>query len=175
MIHNNIMIISLQFSMYEDLFNDFDYNSLENKVLREDIDSFIKNFFKDMIPGQMPQLTLIFPKSIYSIDKEQSILKAIQTYYSSELTFQNRIARMVLKRIIYYTIVSFLLFVIWYYTTKTFGDTLFTAAANTGATVLLWQVMTLLFIERDNFELHYNTTKALSHMPIIFKYIESTN
>ncbi|MBP3916006.1 hypothetical protein, partial [Clostridium sp.] len=52
------------------------------------------------------------------------------------------------------------------------GESLLTSLLNSGGTVLLWEVMSLIFIENKNFKYKLRVNKKLSDMDIVFKYIE---
>ena len=59
----------------------------------------------------------------------------------------------------------------WYIIKSYKGESLLTSLLNSGGTVLLWQIMTLIFIEGKNFRYKLRINKKLSNMTIVFKYI----
>ena len=60
----------------------------------------------------------------------------------------------------------------WYFIKNAKGESLLTSLLNSGGTVLLWEVMTLIFIESKNFKYKVRVNKKLSNMDIVFRYIE---
>ena len=74
-------------------------------------------------------------------------------------------------RIGYYMIAAAILLTFWYIIKNFKGESLLTSLLNSGGTVLLWEVMSLIFIESKNFKIKVNINKKLSKMNIVFKYI----
>ena len=61
--------------------------------------------------------------------------------------------------------------IILYFKLKLNDKILLTSLLNSGGTVLLWQIMTLIFIEGRNFRYKLRINRKLSNMNIVFKYI----
>ena len=171
MMRSNIKTkIPIQVESYEELFNEFDGNILEKRLLRDDINDFIYEYFKTMAEVDALYLEISLPQRIYDEEKEAAVFKAIPYYYDSKLKFEGKIVNTGIRRIIYYMLMSVILFIAWFYLRKIGGETLLTTALNAGANVLLWQVMTLIFIEGKNFQLNYKLLKRLYHLEIVFTY-----
>ena len=75
-------------------------------------------------------------------------------------------------RICYYIIAAAILLSCWYVIKNSKGESLLTSLLNSGGTVLLWETMTLIFIESKNFKYKVRVNKKLSNMDIVFRYIE---
>ena len=74
-------------------------------------------------------------------------------------------------RIGYYMITAAILLSCWYIIKTSKGESLLTSLLNSGGTVLLWQIMNLIFIEGKNFSYKLRINKKLSNITIVFKYI----
>ena len=66
---------------------------------------------------------------------------------------------------------ALILLTCWFYIKTYYGESLLTSLLDSGGTVLLWEVMSLIFIESKNFKIKVNINKKLSKMNIVFKYI----
>ncbi len=168
----NIKIIPIKVSNYSELFYDFDYNKLENRKLRDDIDTFILEEFKNIRYHTKINLKLEvnIPESEYSLEKEKSSLRAINKYYKSKIDFDNKMKKLAVARITSYIITSVLLSILWYYVNTKRGDIFLSTILDTAATVVLWQVMSVIFIESKNYKLNSQVNKILGNIEVIFKY-----
>ena len=77
-----------------------------------------------------------------------------------------------IRRIIYYIIAATILLTGWYIIKNSRGESLLTSLLDSGGTVLLWEVMSLIFIEGKNFKYKVRVNKKLANMNIVFRYIE---
>lgn len=169
---NKIHRIPLKFDSYEDIFYEFDYRTLDMKDVSDDVDSFITSQVSDLITLKNFSIVLeiYLPKSVFNEEKENLTSQGIDNYYDSKITFDNNLSKMGLRRLLYYFIVSTLFFILWYFAQDFFGDTFLTIAFDTAGTVILWQAMTLIFIERKNHNVNKGINKLFSEMKIVFKY-----
>ena len=67
--------------------------------------------------------------------------------YKEFLAREKKLSFMGVRRICYYMIAAAILLSCWYFIKNAKGESLLTSLLNSGGTVLLWEVMTLIFIE----------------------------
>ena len=92
-----------------------------------------------------------------------------------EDNLKKKLSIMGVMRIFYYIIAATILLSCWYFIKNAKGESLLTSILDSGGTVLLWEVMTLIFIEGKNFKYKVRINKKLSNMNIVFKYIDDIN
>lgn len=169
---NEFHTIHLKFDSYDDIFYEFDYRSIDLKDVSDDVDSFITSQISDLI--NLKELSIVLeinlPKTVYDEEQEKLTSTGIDNYYDSKITLDNKISKMGLRRLLYYFTVSSLFFILWFYTQGALGDTFLTGIFDTAGTVILWQAMTLIFIERKNHNINKRINKLFSEMKIVFKY-----
>ena len=104
-------------------------------------------------------------------NKEEMSKVGIINSYKEFLEREKKLSIMGVIRIGYYMITAAILLSCWYIIKTSKGESLLTSLLNSGGTVLLWQIMTLIFIEGRNFRYKLRINKKLSNMNIVFKYI----
>lgn len=106
-------------------------------------------------------------------EKKEEISKiGIINSYKSFFILEKKLSLMGIRRIVYYIFSSLILLSCWYFIEKHNGESLLTSLLNSGGTVLLWEVMSLILIEGKNFKYKVRVNKKLSNIDIIFRYLE---
>ena len=108
-------------------------------------------------------------------NKEKVSEISIISSYKEFLNREKKLSIMGVMRIFYYIIAATILLSCWYFIKNAKGESLLTSILDSGGTVLLWEVMTLIFIEGKNFKYKVRINKKLSNMNIVFKYIDDIN
>lgn len=171
---DDIFNIPIKIDDYEHLFNELDYRELHERELRDDIDSFID---MSVLKGNKKlreikfELIIYLPEAVKDDKKEEITKMGIINYYKSTLQYQKTLKKLGIKRIIYYAFSALILLISWYYVLKFKSESFISSLLNAGATVLLWEIMSLIFIERKNAKDRYIMDRKLSNMKIIFRYI----
>ena len=173
LIDDNIYKIPIKVDDYDSLFNEFDFSDLSERDLNEDIDDLIDKYILKC-PKKIKHLTfeliISLPKEVKNPEKEIAVEKGIYNYYKGYLTYQKRLTFTGIKRIAYYMFSAFILLSVWYLIRQINGDSLVLSLLNSGGTVLLWEVMSLIFIERKNANDKANLKRKLMKMKITFRY-----
>ncbi|MGL4772400.1 MAG: hypothetical protein ACRC2K_02450 [Clostridium sp.] len=166
--------IPIRIDDYEDLFNSFDYRSLEYRELNEEIDGLIDKIILSCYDGNKNlrlELDIYMPLGGRDLERENMAKSGIGNYYRSYLNYHKKINGIGIKRILYYILCSFVLFGGWNYLENANGETFLGALLNAGGTVLLWEIMSLIFIERKNRQDRKRLNRKMLNMNIEFKYI----
>ncbi|HAX73987.1 MAG TPA: hypothetical protein DCY20_10730 [Firmicutes bacterium] len=164
--------IPLQIETYEQAFFDFDKRPLSMRKLNEDLDSLIKEIlFKSNDTSKM-QIEILFhlPKAIKDTQVEEETRQGILNHYKAFDVQANKIRKMGLRRLVYYISMSLFLFILYYLVEKYSGVTFLSTMLCSAATVILWQVSTLVFIERKNLNIDIQMNKLLSNSEVRFIY-----
>lgn len=170
---NNSYVIKIKVNNYKDLFYDFDFTSIDNRVLRDDIDTFIVNKAIDMHKSKKykASLEVYLPKSNLCSTSENLAIESINTYYESKIEKDKITINAAKKRLLYYLLLSFSISVLWYILDNFLGIIFLGKLLDTSATVVLWQATTILFIESKNYSVTRKVNKIFNDMEITFKYI----
>lgn len=169
----NKYIIPIQLSNYEEAFNQFDYRRNYDRKLNEDLDDFLKSTFitLPLSKNLEIEIKIFLPQDIKNESCEEIVRRGILSNYVSYEIYEKNIKIMGIRRISYYILISAILFFLWYIFESHNNSFFISEALNTGATVLLWQAMTLIFIENKNFKLNSRINKKLSTAIITFSYL----
>lgn len=166
--------IPVKVDTYEELFKDLDYRNLKERSINEELDSWIAEYIL-RLPLKLKDINveLVINMPVEAIDenKEEISKIGIINSYKSFFYLEKKLSFMGIKRICYYLFSSLILLSCWYFIEKYNGESLLTSLLNSGGTVLLWEVMSLILIESKNFKYKVRVNKKLSNMNIVFRYI----
>lgn len=166
--------IPIKVNSYEELFNPLDYRNLVEREINGELHSWIEEYIS-RVPHKLSsidvELLINMPEDAMDNDKEEKSKLGIINYYNSFFILQKKFSLMGIKRICYYIFSALILLTCWVYIKTYYGESLLTSLLDSGGTVLLWEVMSLIFIESKNFKIKVNINKKLSKMNIVFKYI----
>ena len=166
--------IPIKVDYYEGLFREFDYRDVEYRCINEDLDGWLQEYIF-RLPYKLKdinvELEINMPLEVRDENKEEMSKVGIINSYKEFLEREKKLSIMGVIRIGYYMITAAILLSCWYIIKTSKGESLLTSLLNSGGTVLLWQIMTLIFIESKNFKIKVNINKKLSKMNIVFKYI----
>ena len=167
--------IPIKVDSYEELFREFDYRDVKDRSINADLDGWIQEYIL-RIPYKLRkiyvELEVNMPAEVKDKNKEEVSKVSIINSYREFLAREKKLSFMGVIRICYYIIAAAILLSCWYVIKNSKGESLLTSLLNSGGTVLLWQVATLIFIEGKNFKYKVRINKKLSDMDIVFKYIE---
>ena len=167
--------IPIKVDSYEELFREFDYRDVEERSVNDDLDGWIKEYIL-RVPYKLKdiyvELEINMPLQVKDENKEEVSRISIINSYKEFLDREKKLSVMGIIRIGYYMIAAAILLTFWYNIKNFKGESLLTSLLNSGGTVLLWEVMSLIFIENKNFKYKLRVNKKLSDMDIVFKYIE---
>ena len=167
--------IPIKVDSYEELFREFDYRDVKDRSINADLDGWIQEYIL-RIPYKLRkiyvELEVNMPAEVKDENKEEVSKVSIINSYKEFLAREKKLSIMGVIRIGYYMITATILLSCWYVIKNSKGESLLTSLLNSGGTVLLWQVATLIFIEGKNFKYKVRINKKLSDMDIVFKYIE---
>lgn len=166
--------IPIKINSYEDLFVEFDYRNVEDRSINKELDEWIKEYIL-RIPHKLKdiniELEINMPIEMKDEKKEETSKISLLNSYKDFLKREEKLSFMGVRRIIYYMIVAATLLSLWYFIKTNKGESLLTSLLNSGGTVLMWEVMSLIFIQGKNFNYTFRMNKKLSNMNIVFKYI----
>lgn len=170
----NTYLIKVKFDNYEDMFYEFDYRPLNKRDISDEVNTFIMSQVEDLsnLKNLNVILEIYIPNSRYCEKTELQTLQGIKNYYTSKIEFTDNISKIGLRRLGYYFLIFIIFFILWYISQKVNGDKLMTTMFDTTATVILWQAITLIFIERKNHNLNKKVNQLFLEMNIKFKYID---
>ena len=166
--------IPIKVDYYEGLFREYDYRDAEYRCINEDLNGWLQEcVFR--LPYKLKdidvELEINMPLEVRDENKEGMSKISIINSYKEFLQREKKLSIMGVIRIGYYMITAAILLSCWYIIKTYKGESLLTSLLNSGGTVLLWQIMTLIFIEGRNFRYKLRINKKLSNMTIVFKYI----
>ena len=166
--------IPIKVDYYEGLFREFDYRDVEYRCINEDLDGWLQEYIF-RLPYKLKdinvELEINMPLEVRDENKEEMSKVGIINSYKEFLEREKKLSIMGVIRIGYYMITAAILLSCWYIIKTYKGESLLTSLLNSGGTVLLWQIMTLIFIEGRNFRYKLRINKKLSNMTIVFRYI----
>lgn len=166
--------IPIKVNSYEELFREFDYRDIKERNINADLDQWIKEYIL-RVPYKLKdidiELVINIPNEIRDESKEKIYKVSILNYYREFLNIEKKLSFMGIRRVCYYIIAAAILLSCWYFIKSYKGESLLTSLLNSGGTVLLWEVMTLVFIESKNFKYKVRVNKKLSNMDIVFSDI----
>lgn len=166
--------IPIKVDYYEQLFREFDYRNDYDRCINEDLNGWLQEYIFRQ-PHKLNhinvELEINMPLEVRDENKEESSKVSIINSYKEFLKREVKIINMSVIRIGYYMITAAVLLSCWYIIKTNIGESLLTSLLNSGGTVLLWQIMTLIFIEGKNFRYKVRINKKLSNMTIVFRYI----
>lgn len=167
--------IPIKVDSYEELFREFDYREVKERSINADLDGWIQEYIL-RVPYKLKnidvELEVNMPVEVRDENKEEISKESIINSYKEFLSREKKLSFMGVIRIGYYIIAAAILLSCWYFIKNSKGDSLFTSLLDSGGTVLLWEVMTLIFIESKNFKYKVRVNKKLSNMDIVFRYLE---
>ena len=167
--------IPIKVDSYEELFREFDYREVKERSINADLDGWIQEYIL-RVPYKLKdiyvELEINMPLQVKDENKEEVSRISIINSYKEFLDREKKLSVMGIIRIGYYMIAAAILLTFWYNIKNFKGESLLTSLLNSGGTVLLWEVMSLIFIEHKNFKYKLRVNKKLSDMDIVFKYIE---
>ncbi|MEG0308039.1 MAG: hypothetical protein RR636_08860 [Clostridium sp.] len=171
---NNNYIIKIKVDNYENLFYDFDFAPINDRDLRDDIDTFILDKAIDIHKSKKHNVSLeiYLPKTNSSAKTEALALEGIYNYYNSKIEIDNITLKAGRKRLVYYILLSFSISILLYISNKFFHGKIISTILDTSATVILWQAVSLIFIESKNYSVKRNINRIFSDMKVYFKYID---
>ena len=167
--------IPIKVNSYEELFREFDYRDVKDRSINADLDGWIQEYIL-RIPYKLRkiyvELEVNMPAEVKDKNKEEVSKVSIINSYREFLAREKKLSFMGVIRICYYIIAAAILLSCWYVIKNSKSESLLTSLLNSGGTVLLWETMTLIFIESKNFKYKVRVNKKLSNMDIVFRYIE---
>ncbi|WP_343009875.1 hypothetical protein [Clostridium celatum] len=167
--------IPIKVNSYEELFREFDYRDVKDRSINADLDGWIQEYIL-RVPYKLRkiyvELEVNMPAEVKDKNKEEVSKVSIINSYREFLAREKKLSFMGVIRICYYIIAAAILLSCWYVIKNSKGESLLTSLLNSGGTVLLWETMTLIFIESKNFKYKVRVNKKLSNMDIVFRYIE---
>ena len=167
--------IPIKVNSYEELFREFDYRDVKDRSINADLDGWIQEYIL-RVPYKLRkiyvELEVNMPAEVKDKNKEEVSKVSIINSYREFLAREKKLSFMGVIRICYYIIAAAILLSCWYVIKNSKGESLLTSLLNSGGTVLLWETMTLIFIESKNFMYKVRVNKKLSNMDIVFRYIE---
>ena len=167
--------IPIKVNSYEELFREFDYRDVKDRSINADLDGWIQEYIL-RVPYKLRkiyvELEVNMPAEVKDKSKEEVSKVSIINSYIEFLAREKKLSFMGVIRICYYIIAAAILLSCWYVIKNSKGESLLTSLLNSGGTVLLWETMTLIFIESKNFMYKVRVNKKLSNMDIVFRYIE---
>lgn len=167
--------IPIKVNSYEELFREFDYRDVKDRSINADLDGWIQEYIL-RIPYKLRkiyvELEVNMPAEVKDKNKEEVSKVSIINSYREFLAREKKLSFMGVIRICYYIIAAAILLSCWYVIKNSKGESLLTSLLNSGGTVLLWETMTLIFIESKNFKYKVRVNKKLSNMDIVFRYLE---
>lgn len=164
-------IIPIKLNSYEEVFNEIDYREIEARSINESVDSLIKYTYVGIQRKNFNVILKIYlPLEVKNKDLEIQTIKGIHNYYKSFDTHEKLIKKIGIRRIVYYCILSIILLSLYYYVTQNVEVSLIGEFLSAGGTVVLWQAMTLLLIERKNFKVKDLLNEKLSIIEVDFEY-----
>ena len=167
--------IPIKVDSYEELFREFDYREVKERSINADLDGWIQEYIL-RVPYKLKdiyvELEINMPLQVKDENKEEVSRISIINSYKEFLDREKKLSVMGIIRIGYYMIAAAILLTFWYNIKNFKGESLLTSLLNSGGTVLLWEVMSLISIENKNFKYKLRVNKKLSDMDIVFKYIE---
>ena len=167
--------IPIKVDSYEELFREFDYRDVEERSVNDDLDGWIKEYIL-RVPYKLKnfdvELVVNMPAKAKDENTEAMSKVSIINSYKELLRKEKILNFMGIRRIIYYIIAATILLTGWYIIKNSRGESLLTSLLDSGGTVLLWEVMSLIFIEGKNFKYKVRVNKKLANMNIVFRYIE---
>lgn len=170
--------IPIKVDSYEELFREFDYRDVKDRSINADLDGWLKEYIL-RVPYKLKniyiELVINMPAQARDENKEKVSKISIISSYKEFLNREKKLSIMGVMRIFYYIIAATILLSCWYFIKNAKGESLLTSILDSGGTVLLWEVMTLIFIEGKNFKYKVRINKKLSNMNIVFKYIDDIN
>ncbi|WP_195989298.1 hypothetical protein [Clostridium sp. D53t1_180928_C8] len=167
--------IPIKVNYYEELFNGFDYRDVKERSINSDLDEWIQEYIL-RVPYKLKniyvELLVNMPLEVRDENKEEVSKESIINSYREFLKKEKKLSFMGVVRIGYYIVAAAILLSCWYFIKSSKGESLLTSLLDSGGTVLLWEIMTLIFIESKNFKYRVRVNKKLSNMDIVFRYLE---
>lgn len=166
------IVISLQLDDYEDMFLLIDRRPLNQRKVNEEVDLFLKEMLFNETLKEFPsiQIDLYLPKDKQDLQKERFLQEGLVNHYQSFTKFERKVRNMGIIRLASYTTSSLILFILYYFVEKYFGSSFFSTILSTAATVILWQISSLIFIESKNFNVNIRLHQVLSHLTVHYNY-----
>ena len=147
--------IPIKVNSYEELFREFDYRDVKDRSINADLDGWIQEYIL-RVPYKLRkiyvELEVNMPAEVKDKNKEEVSKVSIINSYREFLAREKKLSFMGVIRICYYIIAAAILLSCWYVIKNSKGESLLTSLLNSGGTVLLWETMTLIFIESKNFK-----------------------
>ena len=156
--------IPIKVDYYEGLFREFDYRDVEYRCINEDLDGWLQEYIF-RLPYKLKdinvELEINMPLEVRDENKEEMSKVGIINSYKEFLEREKKLSIMGVIRIGYYMITAAILLTCWYIIKNSKGESLLTSLLNSGGTVLLWQIMTLIFIEGKDFKYKIDDIREL--------------
>lgn len=165
-------IIPIKIQTYEKLYDDLDFRPKEYRKLNTDIHDFIKEVYEEIPWNEELEINFVLPQIIKSEKEEEKIKKAFENYYERKITFKKRKTKAAGIRILKYLAIAAAALVLWVLLSKTNETKIIQKLLNIVATVLLWQVVSMIFVESSTLKLSKDITEKIYSSKISFSYVQ---
>lgn len=165
-------IIPIKLNSYEDVYDELDFRDNEYRKLNMNIHDFIKDVYEEIAWSEDLEILFVLPETIRSHEKEKKVTRSFESYYERKIKFKKRKAKTAGFRILKYLGIAAISLILWVILSKTSETKIIQELLNIIATVLLWQVVSMIFVESSILKLSKDITEKIYGSKISFTYIK---
>ena len=167
-------VIQVTIEKYTDIFNDWDNAPFRKRDMDPDLAIFLENCFEEIPEKHGVDICFYLPKEEKDINREESLIAGIKTYYSFYLHQEIRALNKNYQKIFKYVIASLSLLAVSVFLGKTVDKNIILGTIqqgfNIGGWVFLWEVISMVFFRGREVSSEVSKYQRFLNSLIYFKY-----
>ena len=167
-------VIQVALDKYNDIFNDWDRAPFRKRDMDPDLAIFLENCFEDIPAKHGVDICFYLPKEEKDINREESLIAGIKTYYSFYLHQEIKILKRNYHKMFNYIITALSLLAASIFLSTVSGENIFLETVrqgfNIGGWVFLWEVISMVFFRGREVSSEISKYQRFLSSLIYFKY-----
>ena len=167
-------VIQVALDKYNDIFNDWDRAPYRKRDMDPDLAIFLENCFEEIPEKHGVDICFYLPKEEKDVNKEESLIAGIKTYYSFYLHQEIKVLKNNYHKMFKYLIASLTLLAISVFLGTNVGDNIVLGTVqqgfNIGGWVFLWEVIEMVFFRGREVSSEISKYERFLSSLIYFKY-----
>jgi hypothetical protein len=167
-------VIQVALDKYNDIFNDWDNAPFKKRDMDPDLAIFLENCFEEIPDKYGVDICFYLPKEGKDVNREESLIAGIKTYYSFYLHQEIRVLKSNYHKIFNYVVASLSLLAVSVFLSTTAGDNIFLGTIqqgfNIGGWVFLWEVISMVFFRGREVSSEISKYQRFLSSLIYFRY-----
>ena len=167
-------VIQVALEKYSDIFNEWDHAPFRKRDMDPDLAIFLENCFEEIPAKYGVDICFYLPKEEKDVNREESLIAGIKTYYSFYLHQEIKILKGNYHKLFKYLVSSLSLLAVAVFLSTIVGENIFLKTIqqgfNIGGWVFLWEVISMVFFRGREVNSEISKYQRFLNSLIYFKY-----